>query len=224
MHSSAQRVVVFLDWQNVYRQARDAFHRRYDPHTKGQVDPVALAETLAERGPEGVDRELLGVRVYRGFPDQRYDPKGYAAARRQIAAWGKDPRVVVTTRQLRYPPDFVLGVSDIGLVKEKGIDVALALDFAGMAADGHYDVGIMMSCDQDLKPALERVEQRRNARGDGPAIEVAAWRCPDRRSPRLSLGRGRPFCHWLDDQTYWGLCDDHDYTRPSPSELMPRRR
>jgi hypothetical protein len=33
------RVVVFLDWQNVYRGAREAFCRPQAPHWEGQVAP-----------------------------------------------------------------------------------------------------------------------------------------------------------------------------------------
>lgn len=220
-----QRVVVFLDWQNVYKQARSAFHSANDPGPKGQVHPVDLAETIAARAPEGVNRELSGVRIYRGMPDNKYDSKGYDATQRQITSWQKDDRVVVTTSKLKYPDDFVLGKSDIKLVKEKGIDVALALDFAGMGVDAGYEVGVLMSCDQDLVPALERVHQRKMTRGaEFPVIEVAAWKSPFRRSPRLSFGHGKPFCHWLDQETYWGLMDERDYSRPSPADVRPKRQ
>ena len=220
----SQGVVVFLDWQNVYMCARDAFHAKGDPHTKGQVHPVDLALTLAERAPPGIERELSHVRIYRGMPEQRHDSHGYAAARRQISSWSLDHRVVTITRPLRYPEDWVAGRSDPALVKEKGVDVALALDFAAMAADGLYDVGILMSGDQDLVPALERVHQRTLTRNEGPVMEVAAWRSTTVRGHRLSIGKGKPFCHWLDQETYWGLMDDRNYARPSPTDMRPRRR
>ncbi|MCW2496597.1 NYN domain-containing protein [Jatrophihabitans sp.] len=224
MSERVQRVIVFLDWQNVYRQARESFHSKTDDFVKGQVNPLDLALTLAERAPEGITRELTSVRIYRGLPDNKFDPKAYDAARRQISTWQRDQRVVVNHRKLRYPSDWVKGKSDPSLVKEKGIDVALAIDFAAMATDGQYDVGILMSCDNDLLPALERVEQRRKTRGDGPAVEVAAWKSPFRRSPRLSFqNSGGPFCHWLDQETYWGLTDERDYTTPSPLDVHRRR-
>jgi hypothetical protein len=47
--------------------------------------------------------------------------------------------------------------------EEKGIDVALAIDFVTMAVRGEYDVGVIMSTDTDLKPALEAVAQMRGS-------------------------------------------------------------
>lgn len=219
-----QRVVVFLDWQNVYRQARTAFHSAGDPNHCGQVNPVDLALELADRAPEGVTRELTAVRIYRGLPDNAFDQRGYDASRRQNAVWQRDPRVVLTQRKLRYPEGWQRGRDDIALVKEKGIDVALAIDFAAMAADEQYDVGILMSCDNDLLPALERVELRRKTRGGGPMVEVAAWKSPNRRSPRLSFNnKSGPYCHWLTQEDYWGLQDTRDYTHASPLDV-PRHR
>src|SRR5690606_17731727 len=84
-----------------------------------------------------------------GLPSASKDPKGYAAARAQIATWKKDPDVAVIARPLRYPDDYPSGKAE-----EKGIDVALAVDFVMRAVKGSYDVGIIMSLDTDLKPAM----------------------------------------------------------------------
>ncbi|MGH7745528.1 MAG: NYN domain-containing protein, partial [Candidatus Dormibacteria bacterium] len=63
----ADRVVVFVDYQNVYRLARSTFHdHALDPHWCGQVDPVKLALHLVSDSP--FDRELTQVRIYRGQP------------------------------------------------------------------------------------------------------------------------------------------------------------
>lgn len=62
----ADRVVVFLDYQNVYRGARGLFYTWDAPAAAGQVDPLLLGTLLAARG--GPDRELYQVRVYRGVP------------------------------------------------------------------------------------------------------------------------------------------------------------
>ena len=58
------------------------------------------------------------------------------------------------TRALRYPPDW-----SAALAQEKGVDVALAVDFVKLAIEGEYDVGVMMSTDNDLLPALEVVRR-----------------------------------------------------------------
>ena len=49
----------------------------------------------------------------------------------------------------------------------------LALDFAMMAVRGEYDVGVLMSNDTDLRPALEEVMNL-----GAQTVEVAAWDPP----------------------------------------------
>jgi hypothetical protein len=120
---SSRRVVVFLDYQNVYHRAREAFCARDAPAREGQVDLLALGRLLASRVPGG---SLTSVRAYRGRPSRRLDPRSYAAFRRQT--WAQAERgaglVIVIARDLRYPPDWPTWPA-----QEKGIDVALAVDF-----------------------------------------------------------------------------------------------
>jgi hypothetical protein len=97
----SDRVVVFLDWQNVYMGARESFRRPQAPSWHGQVDPVALARHLADDSP--FDRELTQVRIYRGIPDPSFDSKGYSACRRQVDSWERSELVHTTLRTLRYP-------------------------------------------------------------------------------------------------------------------------
>jgi len=70
----------------------------------------------------------------------------------------------VTARPLRYPWDDLASKPE-----EKGIDVQIALDFVMMAVRGEYGVGVLMSGDTDLLPALEEV-----IRLGQPTAEVAA--------------------------------------------------
>ena len=128
--SAPQRVVVFLDYQNVYHRARDAFCARDAAASEGQVDPLALGRLLA------------GVRVCRGRPSQRRDSRSYAVHQRQTAKQVSrgEELVTVIARDLRYPPDWPRRSA-----QEKGIDVALAVDFVMMVARCDYDVGILFS-------------------------------------------------------------------------------
>ena len=48
-HSTPHRVVVFLDYQNVYHRARDAFFPSDVAAREGQVDPLALGHLLTGR-------------------------------------------------------------------------------------------------------------------------------------------------------------------------------
>lgn len=198
-----RRVALFLDYQNVYMQARRCFAAGSAGPVEGQVDPVALAEMLVRR-VEPQPCRVHQVRVYRGLPDVRRDPRGHAAVRRQTEAWQLDPRVRVLLRPLRYPPGYPRSRP-----QEKGVDVLLALDFALMAVREEYDVGILMSHDSDLAPALEAVVHL-----DGPACQVAAWAAPQRPGLRFSVPGRRIWCHYLTAADYAAVADPRDYTRP----------
>lgn len=204
--SMTARAVVFLDYQNVYRGARGAFHPPLSPSQHGQIDPVGLGELITRRSR--FDRSLAEVRVYRGQPDAARDPKGHAAWSRQVESWRRDPRVVVISRTLRYPSDWPRSKP-----QEKGIDVALAVDLVLMAVRHEYDVGIVMSTDTDLKPALEAVVDLGG--NPYPKCEVAAWSAQVGASRRLSLPRRRIWCHWLTADDYRAVADPHDYGRSS---------
>jgi len=198
------QVVVFLDYQNVYRRARDTFCDSADPAPAGQVDPLELGRLIVSR--DAPDRALKQVRVYRGRPASSKDPKTYGAHMRQAAAWERKAGglVELVTRTLRYPPGWPSKPAE-----EKGIDVALAVDFVMMASRGDYDVGVLMSTDTDLKPALEAVGLTRG--GGVSRCEVAAWQVGGSRSRRLSIRGGRVWCHWLHEEDYRAVADATDY-------------
>ena len=195
------RVVLFVDYQNIYMSARSLFHPSGVRHWNGQVDPHAVGRLLVERSP--FDRVLTGVRIYRGIPDSTKDPKGYSACQNQVSKWAQESKVEVITRTLRYPRRWPDEKSE-----EKGIDVALSIDFALMAVKGDYDVGVIMSTDTDLKPALEAV-----AEGGSARAEVAAWSSPRGYSRRLSIQGRNLWCHWLDEDDYLRVQDLRDYNR-----------
>lgn len=196
-----ERVALFIDYQNAYRRARDAFHPVHESsHTAGQFDPLTLGQLIVSKG--GPHRQLAGVHVYRGMPDSTRDPKGYGACRRQVESWRKaDPCVQVFTRPLRYLH---------GRVEEKGVDVALAVDFVMTLYSGHYDTGVLMSADTDLKPALEAVVSMHGT--PYPRCEVACWRPPDQHARRLSIPAKQIWCHFLDKSDYQLVADQRDYT------------
>lgn len=207
------RVVVFLDYQNIYRAARRTFHRHEsDPHWYGQIDPLALGERLASDSP--FDRVFHEVRIYRGLPVNDRDPRGYAAARRQISVWECERNVTVISRPLQYPRGWPKTHLPGEGPREKGIDVALAMDFAVMAARGEYEVGIMFSGDTDLKPSLEFVADLTRTRGK-PRAEVAAWSYEGQHNRRLAIKSRNLYCHWVGEDTYAQARDDTDYSHSS---------
>lgn len=107
----------------------------------------------------------MGARVYRGEPSAALQPAAARAFLRQARRWRHTGLVTVVSRLLRYPKGWPESPS-----QEKGIDVALAVDFVRLALMREYDVGIIFSSDTDLLPALETVFDLKLAK-----IEVAAW-------------------------------------------------
>jgi uncharacterized LabA/DUF88 family protein len=204
----ADRVVVFLDYQNIYKGARSCFHSRYGPHTDGQIQPLQLGKYLAQDSP--FDRDLVQVRVYRGRPGSSRDPKGYAACTRQCDIWAQEPCVQPVLRTLSYPRGWPVSSLPGERPREKGIDVAPAIDFVIMAVRGYYEVGILMSTDTDLEPALEVVAEM-TATG-GPRAEVAAWSGEGMHNRRLSIAGTSLWCHWLDKSAYLKVADGIDYS------------
>jgi uncharacterized LabA/DUF88 family protein len=199
------RVWVFIDAQNLYRDARDAFHAHTAPSSFGQVDPrrfgLLLAARSSARDPR--PRRLEEVRIYTGTPSSSKEPKTSAAHMRQRQAWERQG-VKVLARPLRYPKGWPSQKA-----VEKGVDVALAVDMVFNAARRRYDVGIVASTDTDLLPALEAVSELRSAQGQ-PQVEVTCW------SPlakRLRLHSYPLLCHRLDRRDYESVRDQRNYTR-----------
>lgn len=198
----SDRVVLFVDYQNCYHAARQTYHDPLAPPWEGQFHPYLVGEHIVATSP--FERQLVGVRIYRGLPSSEKDPKTYGAARAQIDAWQRQPHTTVISRPLRYPADWPHAKAE-----EKGIDVALAVDLVVGAVKGWYDVGIVMSLDTDLRPALEVVVTEFH----GMRVEVAAWNRSGVDARRLSLPGKRLWCHWLDEAVYRAVQDPTDYTK-----------
>lgn len=197
------RVVVFIDWQNAYNRAREAFYPSDSPARCGQFNPVQLGHCLARKRP---GRELKQVRVYRGIPANKRDPRGYGINRRQTAAWMKtgQDRLEVFMRPLQY--------LDGMAPREKGIDVQLAIDLVMGAVLGEFDVGILVSADTDLIPALDAVY---DFNGTGrPWIEIAGWRGEYAQKRIAGTQPRRVSGLWIEESDFDLMRDNTDYNMP----------
>jgi uncharacterized LabA/DUF88 family protein len=194
----SNQVMVFIDYQNVTTTAFECFPRTAASRRFTHIDPIRFAELVVSR--RRFPSELVGIRVYRGRPEPRRQPGLAAASDAQTAVWERDPRVTVVRRPLRYPKGY-----PIERPQEKGIDVALAVDFVRLSIAGAYDVGIIASHDTDLMPALEMVSDLSLAH-----VEVSGWA----RRNRLSFpGTKLPWHHSLGEGDYQQVCDDTDYLK-----------
>jgi uncharacterized LabA/DUF88 family protein len=209
------RVSVFVDWQNTYKTARDAFGLTSTDGQAGNVSPHLLCRALARAR---LQEQGIGVlergRIYTGRASQVHDKKTYAANRRQFAAWtAADDRIEVIARTLDYK---------LGRPREKGIDVQLAIDVVRKALfEEECAVAIVVSADTDLVPALELVVEQR-----GPAaIEVATWSGPYW-SPQPLAVRGQKIRqHKMSEEFYGHIADQTDYAietiRTKPPRMTP---
>ena len=210
------RVAVFIDYQNLYHGAREAFgDPKRDPPTLGHVRPHRLGLLLKQLG-EDVDpgRELCAITVYRGQPGPKSHRNLRSAFDRQVAAWRALPLVTVKTRPLRYQPtEWSLGRPSRWRGQEKGIDVLIALDIAIGARDNCYDVAVVASADSDLIPAIEV------ALDEDKRVETATWFSPTLSRRPLTVAGRHMWNHRLDRQRFEHVRDDTDYR--ARSEVRP---
>ena len=203
------QVVVFIDYQNVHGWAKRCFFAENCDNSDGHIDPLRTGLLLCQKRAR--ESELKQVRVYRGRPNPGKEPGATRANDRQAAAWEKSPLVEVVRRNLDYPE----GWPDQP-AREKGIDVAIAVDMVRMALRGDYNAAILFSSDKDLLPAIETIIGERLSH-----VEVATWE----KAFRIRIGDSQlPWCHSLDEATFRTLHDDTDYARrePFPSILRPK--
>lgn len=163
-------VAVFMDWQNVYRAAREAFELHQAPPSRGNFNPLKVAQYLAagnKRGREGV---LARVEIHRGLPDSNTNPKGHGAADRQRKAWeALAPEIVaVRLRPVRINPE-------TGKEEEKGIDVALACSAVEHVLLRKCDIAVVFSHDSDLLPPVETICRLQDASLTPGKVETASW-------------------------------------------------
>lgn len=192
-----------MDEKNVFRDARRAFFKEYDPQRMGQVSPRLLAELLVKKRPDP-PRELTEVRVYTGRPSEARAPQTYWAHMRQCAAWQQDNLTRYFWRNLRYPPNYPQEPP-----RQKGVDVQLAVDMVRMYVEDKYDIAILASTDTDLVPALEALFELDRGKGYAP-VEVAAW-VTELQLKRLRVHRRDMWCHELGFADYQKVADQTDY-------------
>jgi uncharacterized LabA/DUF88 family protein len=195
-----RRVAVFIDYQNCYRAAREAFFDdQSDPSWMGQFFPHMLANLLASK--DGLAYTLTFVGVYAGIAANSREPKTFAARRKQVAIWEKTG-VKVFTRRLQYPRAWPKEKAH-----EKGVDVKLAIDLVMKAIWDEFDVGIVASCDTDLTPAVEAVLATRE-RSEKPEVEVIAWKGRDN---KIGVSGVALTYRWIGDKDFNAIRDGTDY-------------
>lgn len=208
---SIKRAIVFVDGQNLFHAAREAFGYTYPNY-----DILALARLICQ----GAGWDLAQARFYTGIPDPSDDPfwSHFWVNKLRTMSWDG---IHVYSRTLRYRnrkvrlPD---GTEHTFLTgEEKGIDVRIALDVIRMAHRQEYDVAMILSQDQDLSEVAAEI--RTIAREQNRWIKLA---CAFPFSPTTRNRRGIDRTDWIriERATYDACLDRRDY-RPKPSRARP---
>lgn len=147
-----KRVIAFVDGQNLFHAAREAFGYIYPNY-----DVQALAASVCHQLP---DWNLVETRFYTGIPVQEDKPFWHRFWSAKFATMGRQG-VNVFSRRLRYRNKTVRlpdGTSFNFLSgEEKGIDVRIALDIIRLAHRDAYDVALVFSQDQDLSEVADEI-------------------------------------------------------------------
>lgn len=199
MAEETDRVVVFIDGQNLFHLARDAWGGGY--HWP-KYDPIKIAKELVSLKPH---RTLAQVRFYSGVPDLN-----------QSEFWHKFWLAKIRTMKS-------LGVwvfqGKIRNGQEKGVDVKIALDIVRLARQRAFETAIVVSQDADLNEALREALDISRDQGWLVALE-SAFPYEDNRG--LSK-RGLTPSTWrrIDRSMYDRCIDPHDYR---PKRVPPPTR
>jgi len=197
-----KRAIVFVDGQNLFHAAREAFGYNYPNYDVSKLAGVLCAAR---------EWALAEVRFYTGIPAASDKPFWHHFWMRKLAAFGRRG-VVVFSRSLRYRkrtiklPD---GSSYTLLVgEEKGIDVRIALDVISLAHKRTYDVALILSQDQDLSEVAKEI--RTIAREQDRWIKIAS---AYPLGPTSRNRRGINETDWLPiEQALYDRCiDSRDY-------------
>ncbi|PVM89271.1 NYN domain-containing protein [Caulobacter radicis] len=197
-----KRAIVFIDGQNLYHCAREAYSC-----THPNYDPLKLARLVCEKH----GWLLKQVRFYTGYPKAEDDPfwanfwqkKLLAISRQGVKKFSRPLRYRKKTIKLKDGSEIETTVGE-----EKGVDVRIAIDVIRCALDAEYDVAVLFTQDQDLSEATDEV--KKIARQFDRAVEVA---CAYPVGPGTTNARGINGTQWikLSREEYDACIDPADY-------------
>ena len=210
-----ERVCVFIDGQNLFK----GVNRRF----KARVHPLLLARELAG------DRTLKSTHYYSGIHNRSENSNMFDLVRRRHDLIGQTG-VEVTERTLRYhwewrvdddlPPPWRDDAGDRHQAKvkrwrgarEKGIDVALALDAVSAALTDECDVVIIVSRDRDLMEIASEIHKRCGRKGPN-FVRVEVAYVSERRGDENQLPE-YDAQHEIDKKMVDRVRDHFDYRQP----------
>ncbi|MCY3690752.1 MAG: NYN domain-containing protein [Chloroflexota bacterium] len=193
--------IVFIDGQNLYHLAKDAWLSGVTyptpPHAWPSYDVEKIANALVTRQPGRTSTE---IRFYTGVPNRPEHPYWHDF-------WLNKLRYLARRGIYVYQGKVNRGG------QEKGVDVSLALDLVQAAHERRYDAAIIVSQDSDFTPAVSLAKQIAASQNRTLAFESAFPVGPGSASRRGIHGTA-----WVRiDQAMYDACLD-------PRDYRPARR
>lgn len=210
---SAPRAVAFVDGQNLFQAAKEAFGYTYPNY-----DAIRLAD--------GVCRSrgwvLAQVRFYTGIPDKLDNPfwnhfwSAKLLSMSRAGAYTYSRPLRYRTKVIRLPDG---SQHSFVAAEEKGIDVRIALDVVRLAHRNAYDVALLFSQDQDLNEVSREVRAMSGEQGRWIKMASAFPLSPASRNRR-----GVDLTDWIPiGQALYDACVDPNDYRPQGGSGNPRR-
>ena len=197
-----KRTVAFIDGQNLFHAAKEAF---------GYTFPNYDVTQLAHAACRVKSWSLHNVCFYTGVPDKADKPFWNEFWQNRLRTMSRSG-VRVFSRSLRYRNKKVKlpggEVYTFLVGEEKGVDIRIALDIVRMARRGDFDVALVFSQDQDLSEVADEI--RAIAKEKDRWIKMASA-FPI--SPTSRNKRGINKTDWvpIDRQMYDACIDPRDY-------------
>ena len=191
--------IVFIDGQNLYHSARDAWQAnpmdRASSYAWPSYDVEKIAGALVGRE---TGRILSQIRFYTGVPSRSGNPYWHDF-------WSNKLRYLARRGIYVYQGKVNRGG------QEKGVDVSLALDLVQATHERRYDVAIIVSQDSDFSPAVS-LAKRIAASQNRTLVFESAFPV----GPGSASRRGIHGTNWvrIDRAMYDACLDPRDY-RPA---------
>ncbi len=192
------RTLVFIDGQNLYHLARNAWapalHIPGSPYGYPSYDVEKIAALMVARQPGRVLRQM---RFYTGVPEPRSPQTAF-----WHGFWGNKLRYLGSRGIYVYRGR----VSPGG--QEKGVDVSLAVDLVQLTWEAAYDVAVIVSQDWDFGSAVRLAKKIARDQRRALTFESAFPYEVGRINPR-----GVPGTTWvrIDKASYDACLDPVDY-------------
>ena len=161
------RVVTYIDGQNLYHLAREAWGTDGGaldtPYNWPSYDVAKLAAALAGLNPSSA---LAKVCFYTGVPNSGRWHRFWNSKLRRLRNQG----IVVTRGAVSRNR------------QEKGTDISLAVDLVTDTYEQEYDIAIIVSQDADFAPAVRRAKEVARKHGRFVTVQSSFPEVPGRQS------------------------------------------